>query len=439
MNFPVWDVWFGSSILIAIVAVVHVFVSHFAVGGGLFLVLTERKAYREHDSGLLSWLKLHSAFFVLITIVWGAVTGVGIWWTIALISPQATSVLIRTFVWFWAIEWVFFAIEIAAALMYYYGWGKLDRRTHLWFGWVYFVAAWMSLFVINGIVDFMLTPGKWLEDFQVWNGFFNPTYFPSLFFRSFLSFVLAGVYALITAAWQKDSALKAKVVRWSSIWVLLNAILAVPAAYWYTQSIPPAVWALAKGTLPAATYSAILIGLSAFLAFVLAFIAWLLAKRTPLVLSLFVFFAAFSAVASFERLREILRKPYIIFGYMYGNSIYSVPLDGDMGLNLPTLNERGVLQAANWVQTREIHEDSMIQAGREVFRLECQACHSSGGYRDIGRLLRRKQLTSQPAILAILGVLDKVPTSNVMPPFAGTAKEKEALSRFLTSVVQSNS
>ena len=439
MNFPVWDVWFGSGILIAIVAVVHVFVSHFAVGGGLFLVLTERKAYRENDSRLLSWLKLHSAFFVLLTVVWGAVTGVGIWWTIALVSPQATSALIHTFVWFWAIEWVFFAIEITAALMYYYGWEKLDRRTHLWFGWVYFIAAWMSLFTINGIIDFMLTPGKWLEDFQVWNGFFNPTYFPSLFFRSFLSFALAGVYALITAAWQKDSALKAKVVRWSSICVLLNAILAIPAAYWYTQSIPPAVWAFAKGTLPAASYSAMLIGLSAFLAFVFAFIAWLLAKRTPLVLSLLVFFAAFSTVASFELLREILRKPYVIFGYMYANSIYSVPLDGDRGLNLSTLNERGVLRTANWVQTREIHEDNMIQAGREIFRLECQACHSLGGYRDIGWLLRRKQITSQPAILAILGVLDKIPTSSVMPPFAGTAKEKEALSHFLTSVVQSNS
>ncbi|MDY7017501.1 MAG: cytochrome ubiquinol oxidase subunit I [Nitrospirota bacterium] len=439
MNFPVWDVWFGSGILIAIVAVVHVFVSHFAVGGGLFLVLTERKAYRENDSGLLSWLKLHSAFFVLVTVVWGAVTGVGIWWTIALVHPQGTSALIHIFVWFFGIEWVFFLIEIVAALMYYYGWEKLDRRTHLWFGWVYFVAAWMSLLTINGIIDFMLTPGKWLEDFQVWNGFFNPTYFPSLFFRSFLSFALAGVYALITAAWQKDPALKAKVVRWSSIWVLLNAILAIPAAYWYTQSIPPAVWAFAKGTLPAATHSAMLIGLSAFLAFVFAFIAWILAKKTPLVLSLLVFLAAFSTVASFELLREILRKPYVIFGYMYGNSIYSVPLDGDRGLNLPTLNERGVLRTANWVQTREIHEDNMIQAGREIFRLECQACHSLGGYRDIGWLLRRKQLTGQPAILAILGVLDKIPTSNVMPPFAGTAKEKEALSHFLTSVAQSNS
>ena len=44
MNYPVWDVAFGAGLLIALVAILHVFVSHFAVGRGLFLVLTERRA-----------------------------------------------------------------------------------------------------------------------------------------------------------------------------------------------------------------------------------------------------------------------------------------------------------------------------------------------------------------------------------------------------------
>lgn len=439
MNFPVWNVWFGSGILVAIVAVVHVVVSHFAVGGGLFLVLTEKKAYKENDYGLLSWLKMHSAFFVLLTVVWGAVTGVGIWWTIALVQPQGTSALIHVFAWFWGIEWVFFLIEIVSVLMYFYGWEKLDRKAHLWFGWVYFVSSWMSLFIINGIIGFMLTPGKWLEGFQIWSAFFNPTFFPSLFFRSFLSFALAGVYALITAVGQKDPPLKAKVIRWSCLWVLLNAVLAIPAASWYEQSIPPAVWAFAKGALPTANHAATLIGLSAFFVFVLALFGWLLANKTPLVLSALVLVSAFSAVGSFEFLRELLRKPYIIFGYMYANSIYSVPLDGDGGLNLPALNEKGVLKTAKWVQKREIHDETMLLAGKEIFRLECQACHSIGGYRDISWLLKRKQLTSQPVILTILGVLDKIPAPNVMPPFAGTGKEREALSHFLTSVINQSS
>ena len=57
MNYPVWNVAFGAGLLMAVLAILHVFVSHFAVGGGLFLVLTERKARRNNDSALLEWLK----------------------------------------------------------------------------------------------------------------------------------------------------------------------------------------------------------------------------------------------------------------------------------------------------------------------------------------------------------------------------------------------
>ena len=46
MNYPIWDLP-ASGLLIAFVAILHVFVSHFAVGGGLFLVLLERRARRD--------------------------------------------------------------------------------------------------------------------------------------------------------------------------------------------------------------------------------------------------------------------------------------------------------------------------------------------------------------------------------------------------------
>ena len=117
MNYPVWDVP-ASGLFIAAIAIVHVFVSHFAVGGGLFLVLAERKARRDGDEAFLGFVKLHSRFFILLTLVFGAITGVGIWFTIGLVHPQATSTLINTFVWGWAIEWTFSVAEIAAAMVY---------------------------------------------------------------------------------------------------------------------------------------------------------------------------------------------------------------------------------------------------------------------------------------------------------------------------------
>ena len=44
MIYPFWDEPVGYGILMAIIAVLHVFVSHFAIGGGLYLVVTERRA-----------------------------------------------------------------------------------------------------------------------------------------------------------------------------------------------------------------------------------------------------------------------------------------------------------------------------------------------------------------------------------------------------------
>ena len=186
-------------------AILHVFVSHFAVGGGLFLVVTERKARRNNDLALLGWLKAHTKFFVLVTVVFGAISGVGIWFTIGLIGPTATSNLIHAYVWGWAIEWVFFFVEITAALLYLYGWDKLEARLHEWYGWIYFVAAFASMVVINGIITFMLTSGSWVKNHEFWKGFFNPTYFPSLAFRFAIALALAGIYALITASVQKDA------------------------------------------------------------------------------------------------------------------------------------------------------------------------------------------------------------------------------------------
>jgi len=79
MNYPIWDVpMLGGGMLIGLVAIVHVFVSHFAIGGGLYLVLTERIARRDGDAGMLDFVKAHSRFFILLVLVFGAVTGVGI-------------------------------------------------------------------------------------------------------------------------------------------------------------------------------------------------------------------------------------------------------------------------------------------------------------------------------------------------------------------------
>ncbi len=162
MHYPWWYVpYLTAPMLIAVVAVLHVLVSHYAVGGGLFLAVEVGHAYRTRDRNYLEYLHRHAAFFILVTVVFGAISGVGIWWTIGLTSPLATEVLIRTFVFGWATEWVFFVVEIVAAFLFYYYWGRLSEKTHVIIGWIYAAAAWISLVLITGITAFMVNPGVW--------------------------------------------------------------------------------------------------------------------------------------------------------------------------------------------------------------------------------------------------------------------------------------
>jgi mono/diheme cytochrome c family protein len=432
MNYPVWDVAFGAGLLIALVSILHVFVSHFAVGGGLFLVLTEKKAYRDNDGGLLKWLKSHTKFFVLVTVVFGAVSGVGIWFTIGLINPSATSSLIHSFVWGWAIEWVFFFLEITAALLYMYGWNKMDRPLHLWYGWIYFVAAFASMVIINGIISFMLTSGQWLETHAFWDGFFNPSFFPSLIFRFGISLSLAGIYALLTAAVQKNSELKGKLVRWSAIWILPPFVALPFIAWWYIQTIPDLLWANARGMMPTATRYASVITILAAITFLLSILTLIKPRRLNLPFSLLIFILALGTMGAFEFIREAIRKPYIIARYMYGNAIFVTPDEKKGGLSVEHIDQAGILNSAKWIETRDLTATTPLVAGKEIFRVECSSCHTADHYRGLKQYLELRRWNSQTT-RAMLGSLDLMHNS-VMPPFAGKKPELDALASFLTEI-----
>jgi mono/diheme cytochrome c family protein len=436
MNYPVWDVAFGAGLLMALVAGLHVFVSHFAVGGGLFLVLTEIKARRNRDAELLGWLKSHTRFFVLLTVVFGAVTGVGIWFTIGLISPTATSNLIHIFVWGWAIEWVFFFLEITAALLYLYGWDKLDAKLHQWYGWVYFIAAFASLVVINGIITFMLTPGRWIENHEFWTGFFNPTYLPSLLFRFCVSLALAGIYALITASVQKDAALKARIVRWGALWTVPSLLLLPVFAWWYIRKIPAELWASTRGAMPTGTHFAMLACILLGVTLLLSLVALVRPGRLHLAFSLLVAVVAFGALDSFEFVRESVRKPYVIVNYLYANSLYSTSIPGDGGYTVDKIGDAGVLKSARWVENRELTSGNQVAAGHEIFRVECESCHTAAGYRGLHQFIVLRQW-DQDKIRAMLGSLYLM-HNGVMPPFAGNDAERDALAAYLATLQSGN-
>ena len=151
MNYPFWNIpYLGSGWVIGIIAIFHVMISQFAVGGGLYLPMAERKALRMPEGPVRdAWLKQlvsHSKFFLMITGIYGTISGVGIWFAIGLTQPEATSTLIHNFVFGWAIEWVFFLIELATAAVYYYTWDRIDPKLHLKVGWLYAGASAATTF-----------------------------------------------------------------------------------------------------------------------------------------------------------------------------------------------------------------------------------------------------------------------------------------------------
>ena len=417
MNYPLWDLP-APGLLIALVAILHVFVSHFAVGGGLFLVVTEIKARREGDGELLAWLRRHSRFFILLTLVFGAVSGVGIWFTIGLVHPAATSSLINAFVWGWAIEWTFFLTEIAAAMVYYYGWDTLTPRRHVAIGWIYFVCAYASLVVINGILAFMLTPGMWLKTHAFWDGFFNPTYWPSLAIRTFGAIGLAGVYALLTASWLASPELRQKITRYAALaWVLPMAIGLPLALWWYFVAANGAgvdvmsAYQWHPVAQRAIRTAAAAIALTTVLTFVLVFFR---RQRFGRIASAVVMLTALVSIGGSEWAREDLRKPFVIGSYMYVNGMRATDVHASM------------LASARFVHTTE----GEVAQGRELFRLTCSQCHTVGGYLGIRKLVAGRNSN------ALEGVIARLDTwrHRRMPPFAGNDDEKRALAVYLATL-----
>ncbi len=323
MHYPAWYVpLLTSPMLIAVIAILHVLVSHYAVGGGLFLAVETRYAYRTHNREYLAYLRDHAWFFILITVVYGAITGVGIWWTIGLASPLATETLIHTFVFGWAMEYVFFVLEIVSAFIFFYYWGRLEPKVHQVMAWIYAFSAWMSLVLITGITAFMLNPGAWVETKNFWVGFFNPQFVPQVIARTGGALLLSSLYVYVHAAFKvHDQALRDLIASRSTLPALVGAACVILGGVGWYLFLPES----AKAALAAASSLNIMMVLIFALTIVVFAMLYLGPYRNPGWLSpgfaivlLGLGLAVFSAG---EFVREAVRKPYIIYNVVYGNQI----------------------------------------------------------------------------------------------------------------------
>lgn len=454
MNYPFWDIpHIGSGWVIGMIAIFHVMISQFAVGGGLYLPMAERKAMRMADKETgAAWMKQlvsHSKFFLVLTGVFGTVSGVGIWFAIGLTHPEATSTLIHNFVFGWAMEWVFFMVELTTIAVYYYTWNRVDPKLHLAVGWVYAIASVFTLIIINGILTFMLTPGDtWIsvagtgaEASKFWNAFFNPTYWPSLLLRTGVCTSLAGIWALITSSridGEKQPALKTSMVKWSVKWLVPSFVATPFLLVWYLFMVPESqrtlltlgIDTIAGGTFSTVTRIALVIITTS--ATIVA-VAYYLAYRNPLDFNLShamsVLLLALIATGSGEYAREMLRKPYVIGRWMYSNGVRVTSVN--------KLNTGGYLAESNWVWNGAGNQaPSSYSRGEAIFRGECGSCHTMDGYRTMRGLMDGRDRNGIHNFLVMLHEYKAdSPYHRFMPPLTGTEADVNDLTNYLNAQV----
>jgi mono/diheme cytochrome c family protein len=421
MNFPIWDPpGLGGAMVIAGIAIVHVFIAHFAVGAGIFNVITERRAIRRNDAVLLQFVRDHSVFLVYLAFVAGAVTGVGIWFSIGVVAPEGTFFLIRLFVWAWAIEWVFFLVELVSGYIYYYSWDRLSAKQHIIVGWIYAISAFFSLVVINGILCFMITPGDWPLTGSIWDAWMNPSFWPSLLLRTVSALSLAGIFVAIVVSRSTRIAKQdqSRIVAWGARFMI--PLAAMPLfGFWFFETIPSASRDLATG---GAIVMSMIFAFGILLSFLVGAYAYFgLLRRSRDInfeTALLMAAIAFFATASMEFVREGIRKPYLLTGIMYSNGI--------LVSDVPRLNEEGILANSRWVTPDTVRFSGSIAVGEAIYRIECLRCHQYKGYNAMEPLIRD---WNRPLIENGLDHLDRL--RPFMPPFIGSEAEKAALADYL--------
>jgi cytochrome bd-type quinol oxidase subunit 1 len=432
--YPVWEVpVLTAGWIIALMASFHILPSHLSVSAMWFNLYIESKAYREKRPELLEFVKKYILMLLVFAYVFGSLSGVGIWFSIMVVSPRATSGLIHNYVWGWATEWVFFIIEVIGIFVYYYTFSKISQRAHIILGWIFAISSWITMIIITGIISFQLSPGLWPKTGNFFDGFFNRTYFPQLFLRTFLMFSLAAIYAITVAGKVKNSEVRKEVVKKASVLGVVSFILTFPMLIIYIASLPEYAKNVYDVLITHELKRTIFIPF--FLVLVYFFLGIIKPLWTRFSLSIIMIVFMFLGILGLERGREILRKPFVIGDYMYSNGIigfdhYKKGVKSDLKL---IEEKEGFLKAYPFTppDLRGLNDTNLLKAGRLLALLQCSSCHSLGdkGIRPINKMIERVGLNDVEGVVEFLEFMSEM--YDYMPPFLGNDLEKKALAKYL--------
>jgi cytochrome bd ubiquinol oxidase subunit I len=408
-----------KGLVIGGVGILHVFLAQFAIGGGMLLYAFERRA-QAGDAAARKFVDGYFRILVLVSFVFGALTGVAMWFTTIQVGARTIGLMVDEFHWLWATEWVWFGIEVCAGYAFYRFGSRLDDRARRRLLGLYALAAWMSLFWINGILSWQLTPGGWLEGHGMWAGFFNPTFWPSLLFRTAVATTLAALAACVVInTMELEREARLELIRRAARFAV--PIAAMPLfALWFLAAIPEdsRQWLLG-GSMPMTMFVGIAAGASALIGGYVI-IAILFKKLTVNIATATMLLAlAFGATAAGEFIREGARKPFTVRGTLYSTSL----TPDDVGV----LRKTGAT-AGDPYPLRDEHRypSAQLVHGAKVYRVLCDACHTVSGSNGLTHLVRT---WTDDQMRLNIAKLQR--TKGFMPPFAGNADDVEALVQLL--------
>ncbi len=427
----------GNRILMAIIGSLHVIVNHpFAIGAYPLVVLMEWWGRR---TGRPEWDRLaYKITFVLfiVTTSIGALTGVGIWLTASLIAPFGIGSLLRIFFWIWFTEWTIFVSEVILILIYFLTWKRWSqgvmKNVHIAVGVLLSVVSWFTMVIIVAILGFMMGSGSWPVHRTLLTAIANPIYIPQLAFRTTFALGTAGLFAwfMIFFFTDKGSDFRRQAIRFVSGWILCWSVPFIASSIWYWQVVPVIMQDNVNVALMTLRFAqwyqtlAYLMAAAVVLIILTALVGMFRPRLIPGFFLILPFIFGIWLLGHFERVREFIRKPYVVDNFMYSNGV--------LVSNLPVFQRDGILPYCTYVNHRTVTPDNEVDAGRDVFMVACSRCHTTGGLNSVVRKFTNLYGKSPLDTNAVQGFIRTMHTTRTfMPPFPGNDKELGALAAYI--------
>jgi len=357
----------------------------------------------------------------------GAVTGAGIWFITSALAPTGIGSLLRVFLWPWFMEWWVFTFEVITILIFYFMWDRWSGakiKYRYFFALGYFILGIFSAVLITGILSFMLTSDGWPWDKDFWSAWYNPTFVPMSILRVTYGLSLGSLVAssfLLFTKRDDEFRKKALSVYGTALAVCLPFVIA--SGWWWWGAVPSSFkthFIFSILTSHASQWPFIfwiLNGVGAAVVFFFAFFAVARLVKPAKMLVLFAFVWTLAFAAEYERIREFVRGPYLMPGYMYANQLLLKESD--------YLKETSLLENSYWFNMM-VPEPNDFQKGAFLFGRNCSMCHTIYG---INSIMERVYGRSEDGIAVIIDHTNEMVP--FMPPFSGSEEERQLVAKFL--------